>query len=683
MTLALAAVLLGGGMPLAHARHPDAARIEAEAVALAGEGQRAKADRLFRQALQLDLTWLGSEHPAVAIDESDLAADLLAEGKPVEAEQLASRATAIVRAQRAVSLQAGYTPEAALTRARAHLNHGDPLGFVFERYLGTAWALASAGHADDEQLRSKAFMAAQDLAGSATAHAMAMAAARAAAGSGPLGAILRQQQRLTARVLVLDRRLGATSTNRNAVVDAGLRRQLHAGIAGLAEANRVLDRRFPQYRDIISPLPLSIAQARASLRPDEALLVLVATGGDIHSFAIGRHGSAWNRLTGVAAEIASRFKSLQCQVDPVTCAPDFAAGEHTPAQAGGHARYDLRTANALYTSLVAPVEAPLAQARKVYVVTSGFLGDLPLTMLTTASPAAGADDADPQVLATAPWLADRYAFISLPAVAGLRLKLVRIPPAQMAVLDAYGDPLLGSADAPPSRGAPVFHRTNSEARPLADPAVLRTLPSLPGTRRELTAMAASVGEQSSLHLQEQATEREVKHDPELAKAGLLVFATHGLLAGEIGEGAEAGLILTPPETATAEDDGILTASEASQLTLSADWVILSACNTAAAVSAVGHDSLDSLGRGFLYAGAHALLASHWRVSDEATAALTVEALVTHKAHPELTGAQALQAAMHAVRTGRRSDGSSLAGWQPAWAHPSAWAAFSYIADHDD
>jgi CHAT domain-containing protein len=62
---------------------------------------------------------------------------------------------------------------------------------------------------------------------------------------------------------------------------------------------------------------------------------------------------------------------------------------------------------------------------------------------------------------------------------------------------------------------------------------------------------------------------------------MLHFATHGALAGELAGASEPGLILTPPEAATEEDDGYLSASEIAQLKLDADWVILSACNTAA------------------------------------------------------------------------------------------------------
>src|SRR6185436_5663156 len=86
----------------------------------------------------------------------------------------------------------------------------------------------------------------------------------------------------------------------------------------------------------------------------------------------------------------------------------------------------------------------------------------------------------------------------------------------------------------------------------------------------------------------EATEREVKRlsdRGELAAYRIVHFATHGALAGELKAGAEPGLILTPPSEATPEDDGYLSASEIAGLKLDADWVILSACNTAAGATA--------------------------------------------------------------------------------------------------
>ncbi len=55
---------------------------------------------------------------------------------------------------------------------------------------------------------------------------------------------------------------------------------------------------------------------------------------------------------------------------------------------------------------------------------------------------------------------------------------------------------------------------------------------------------------------------------------------------------------------------MLTASEIATLDLDADWVILSACNTAAADGTPGAEGLSGMAKAFFYAGARALLVSH-------------------------------------------------------------------------
>jgi CHAT domain-containing protein len=64
---------------------------------------------------------------------------------------------------------------------------------------------------------------------------------------------------------------------------------------------------------------------------------------------------------------------------------------------------------------------------------------------------------------------------------------------------------------------------------------------------------------------------------------------------------EPALVLTLPEKPTKLDDGLLTASEVAQLKLNADWVVLSACNTAAG-DKPGAEALSGLARAFFYAG---------------------------------------------------------------------------------
>ena len=138
----------------------------------------------------------------------------------------------------------------------------------------------------------------------------------------------------------------------------------------------------------------------------------------------------------------------------------------------------------------------------------------------------------------------------------------------------------------------------------------------------------------------------------------------------------------PPARSSDLDDGVLTASEAANLRFVADWIILSACDTATSDGTSGAEGLSSLARGFLYAGAGALLASHWPVNDAVTGILTTETLAQRQADPALTRAQALQIAMRTVRTGRRPDGSIVKGWTAAWAHPALWAPFTIITNQD-
>ena len=115
---------------------------------------------------------------------------------------------------------------------------------------------------------------------------------------------------------------------------------------------------------------------------------------------------------------------------------------------------------------------------------------------------------------------------------------------------------------------------------------------LPETADELCEVGRRLGvPNSEILLGSLATESALKTLSEqrrLAEYAIVHFATHGALSGQVHGVAEPGLVLTPPQKGTSDpktlerDDGFLTASEISTLTLDADWVVLSACNTAGA-----------------------------------------------------------------------------------------------------
>ena len=70
-----------------------------------------------------------------------------------------------------------------------------------------------------------------------------------------------------------------------------------------------------------------------------------------------------------------------------------------------------------------------------------------------------------------------------------------------------------------------------------------------------------------------------------------------------------------------DGDGLLTMEEVLALKLDADWVVLSACNTATGAEA-GAEAVSGLGRAFFYAGTRALLVTNWPVMSDAATALT-------------------------------------------------------------
>ena len=139
--------------------------------------------------------------------------------------------------------------------------------------------------------------------------------------------------------------------------------------------------------------------------------------------------------------------------------------------------------------------------------------------------------------------------------------------------------------------------------------------------------------------------------------------------------AEPGLILTPPDKATstpetlARDDGFLTASEIATLKLDADWVILSACNTAAG-SGEYAEALSGLARTFFYAGARALLVSHWEVGSDAAVKLTTRAFAELKAKPATGRAETFRISMREL----------VEKGEPWEAHPSMWAPFVVVGE---
>ncbi len=118
----------------------------------------------------------------------------------------------------------------------------------------------------------------------------------------------------------------------------------------------------------------------------------------------------------------------------------------------------------------------------------------------------------------------------------------------------------------------------------------------------------------------EASEQNVR-TKDLSPYKVISFATHGLIPGDLNGLNQPALALSSPEvTGEKENDGLLTMGEVLGLKLNADWVVLSACNTASG-EGQGAEAVSGLGRAFFYAGSRSLLVSNWPVHSAATTEL--------------------------------------------------------------
>jgi CHAT domain-containing protein len=144
------------------------------------------------------------------------------------------------------------------------------------------------------------------------------------------------------------------------------------------------------------------------------------------------------------------------------------------------------------------------------------------------------------------------------------------------------------------------------------------LPRLPFSREEAKAILAASAESGSRIALDFTASRPTATDHELSQYRIVHFATHGLLNNDHPE--LSGLVLSLVDENGNPQNGFLRLYDIYNMTLKADLVVLSACQTALGREVKGEGILG-VTRGFMYAGAARVLASLWRVDDEATAEL--------------------------------------------------------------
>ncbi len=164
---------------------------------------------------------------------------------------------------------------------------------------------------------------------------------------------------------------------------------------------------------------------------------------------------------------------------------------------------------------------------------------------------------------------------------------------------------------------------------------------------------------------------------DLSSYGVISFATHGLVPGDLNGLDEPALALSSPAITKEKNDGLLTMSEILSLKLNADFAVLSACNTAAA-DGQGAEAVSGLGRAFFYAGAKALLVSNWPVNSGSTTDLMSRLFKVLSTDTVLSRSEALRRTkLHQIMKGGFRSGGKL---EFSYAHPIFWAPFTIVGD---
>ncbi len=419
-----------------------------------------------------------------------------------------------------------------------------------------------------------------------------------------------------------------------------LRHQLQTLEAEHRDILAAIRKSSPEYASLTQPSPITLAAIQGLLDADTLLLEYAVLDDRSFLWLVSRETVRLFPLPGrepIEAAVREATELLIARgLSP--------RGETAVQRAERIARADAALPKALQrlSAMVLAPAAPLLAGKRLLVVADGPLQRAPFAAL----PLDGATS-----------LVARHELVMLPSastLAALRANPTRRAPAKLMAV--FADPVFGSTT-PPQR--PASRVLAHDSGPLTGGPAPVAIPPLPYTRAEARQILRFANRDDSLAaLGHQAT-RAAALDPALSNYRYLHFATHGFIDDE--RPGLSSLLLSMTDEHGRPIDGFLRANEIYNLRLSADLVVLSACQTGLGREIRG-EGLISFTRAFFYAGAPRLIVSLWNVNDQATATL-MTAFYRRLLREGKRPAAALREAQLELSR------------QKAWASPYYWAPF--------
>ena len=524
---------------------------------------------------------------------------------------------------------------------------------------------------------AEAFRVAEVARGSSVQQAIASSAARASLPDAALAELARREQdtanQISALNKLLTRLASAPEEQRLDKTITDIRSDVVRLESQHATLRRELVERYPAYADLISPKPPTPADIQKVLNKDEATIAIYVAEQTTYVWTITPARSAFRTVALSRQQVDQQVASLRHAFD--------LSGENIRP-------FDTEGARSLYSALLAPDEALWENAKLLNIIPHGTLGQLPFAVLVTAKSVV-------KDLAEQAWLLKKVAIAQQPS-AGTLISLRgqgRIETKRSAFI-GFGDPLF-IAQTPtktagtrsvrnlgitpitsdlPGEPAVTGSTRAAAAPPESDTSALllgfSQLPPLPDTSDELKEIGKTLGAnpKTDLFFGKNATESKVKSS-DLAAYHVVAFATHGLVPGDLRGLDQPSLAMANPMLSDdRNNDGFLTMSEVLGLKLNADWVVLSACNTASG-DGKSDEAVSGLGRAFFFAGSRRLLVSYWPVETVSARLLTTGLFKRQTLQAEESKAEALRHSMLQLMASSKE-----------YSHPAFWAPFGLVGD---
>ena len=554
-----------------------------------------------------------------------------------------------------------------------------------ESYLGVLSRVFEKN--PNQKFVSEAFMLGDLARSSNVQRALSASTARANITNPRLSKLVREEQDLNQQIIFLTKFSKELAMQPASEQLPQIQAKMKADIEQLRidakRANMLIGLDFPEYAELVNPKPTSLEKIQKTIKSNETLITWFVGTKTSYVWAVNHHGlPQFKTIPMGQKEVRNNINQLRKALDP-----GVASIDEIP-------QFDFQLAGRLYETLFKSVESVFVDKDTLVVVPHDEIGQLPLGVLTTASfQLKGKTENLFANYKEAPWLIRKYAIVSSPSVTALNaLRGLAEPKKDRLDFIGFGDPLFSvdqakledrkislesvEANKLASRGIPLRLRNSPKTADVSS-AEVSMLPRLPDTSDEILEIAKvfNVKPERDIFLQRRANLQEVLK-VDMSNRKVVMFSTHGLVPGELDGLSQPALALTNPEVQNLKGDGLLKVDTILTMKLDADWVVLSACNTAAG-EGEGAEALSGLGRAFFFAGARAILVSSWPVDSEASRKLMTNLFKRYVQEKSISKPRALQlASLNLLDEGVPDDKKA----KYTYSHPLFWGPFTMVGN---